>query len=63
MQPDYPFHTLAPWLRSQFGRPVRRIALDAGDLDVSDSLGFFEAPSGPIDVRQLLTSEEDTQGE
>ncbi|MDP6520690.1 MAG: TIGR01212 family radical SAM protein [Planctomycetota bacterium] len=25
-----PFRTLAPWLRESFGRPVRRIALDAG---------------------------------
>jgi radical SAM protein (TIGR01212 family) len=25
-----PFRTLAPWLRETFGRPVRRIALDAG---------------------------------
>ena len=30
MQPDYPYLTLAPWLRATFGRPVRRIALDAG---------------------------------
>jgi radical SAM protein (TIGR01212 family) len=30
MQPDLRFTPLAPWLRSTFGRPVRRVALDAG---------------------------------
>lgn len=27
---ELPFRTLAPWLRSTFGRPVHRVALDAG---------------------------------
>lgn len=27
---DLPFRTLAPWLRETFGRPVHRVALDAG---------------------------------
>ena len=30
MAADLPFHTLAPWLRARFGRPVHRVALDAG---------------------------------
>lgn len=31
MQPeDFPFRTLAPWLRERYGRPVHRVALDAG---------------------------------
>lgn len=30
MTPELPFRTLAPWLRARYGRPVRRIALDAG---------------------------------
>ena len=28
--PDLPFRTFAPWLTERFGRPVHRIALDAG---------------------------------
>ncbi|TDJ71448.1 MAG: TIGR01212 family radical SAM protein [Planctomycetota bacterium] len=28
--PTLPFRTLAPWLRATFGRPVHRVALDAG---------------------------------
>lgn len=27
---ELPFRTLAPWLRERFGRPVHRVALDAG---------------------------------
>jgi len=30
MTSDIPFRTLAPWLRATFGRPVHRVALDAG---------------------------------
>ena len=30
MVDDLPFKTLSPWLRATFGRPVRRVALDAG---------------------------------
>src|SRR5688500_4312327 len=30
MRAILPFHTLAPWLRAEFGRPVRRVSLDAG---------------------------------
>lgn len=30
MAADLPFRTLAPWLRARFGRPVHRVALDAG---------------------------------
>lgn len=30
MSSELPFRTLAPWLRTTFGRPVHRIALDAG---------------------------------
>jgi len=30
MSPELPFRTLAPWLRETFGRPVHRVALDAG---------------------------------
>lgn len=30
MSAEFPFLTLAPWLRSTFGRPVHRVALDAG---------------------------------
>ncbi|MEC8493679.1 MAG: hypothetical protein VXZ39_02075, partial [Planctomycetota bacterium] len=30
MAGDLPFRTLAPWLRARFGRPVHRVALDAG---------------------------------
>lgn len=30
MEESLPFRTLAPWLRERFGRPVHRIALDAG---------------------------------
>lgn len=30
MAPELPFRTLAPWLRERFGRPVHRVALDAG---------------------------------
>ncbi len=30
MSPELPFRTLAPWLREIFGRPVHRVALDAG---------------------------------
>ncbi|HPF13558.1 MAG: TIGR01212 family radical SAM protein [Planctomycetes bacterium] len=28
--PALPFRTLAPWLRASFGRPIHRVALDAG---------------------------------
>jgi uncharacterized protein len=30
VEPDLPFRTLRPWLRERFGRPVFRVALDAG---------------------------------
>lgn len=30
MPTTLPFRTLSPWLRAEFGRPVRRVALDAG---------------------------------
>ena len=30
MSAELPFRTLAPWLRTRYGRPVRRVALDAG---------------------------------
>lgn len=30
MEPSLPFRTLRPWLRETFGRPVHRVALDAG---------------------------------
>jgi radical SAM protein (TIGR01212 family) len=30
MHPRLPLRTLAPWLRERFGRPVHRVALDAG---------------------------------
>ena len=30
MRPELPYRTLAPWLAETFGRPVHRVALDAG---------------------------------
>jgi radical SAM protein (TIGR01212 family) len=30
VETSLPFRTLSPWLRATFGRPVRRVALDAG---------------------------------
>ena len=43
MPPTLPFRTLAPWLESEFGRPVYRVALDAGSTcpnrDGSKGLG------------------------
>ena len=30
MTESLPFRTLSPWLEAQFGRPVHRVALDAG---------------------------------
>jgi uncharacterized protein len=42
-EPPLPFRTLAPWLRQTFGRPVHRVALDAGSTcpnrDGSKGLG------------------------